>query len=164
MASTKTETTGPGASRSHTDRQTDLLATAQRERDEAVETAARATLAANVLAASVDNGVTDPLTRRRVQHDVDTERERAKREGQLFDYAGAFKRALHAAKGGKGIAPIPSKGATVHPGGRTTPASFQDVAKERAKYRERLRELGLIDPATQSIPGDGGGLTGGGGR
>ncbi len=161
MASIKADTKSATGAPSHADRQADALATAQRERDDAVETAARATLAANVLAGSVDNGVTDPITRRRVQHDVDAERERAKREGQPFDYAGAFKRAIHTAKGGKGIAPVPSRGAAVHPGGRTAPATFQAVQAERERYRQWLRDHNLIDPASGSTPGDGGGLTGG---
>ena len=60
-----------------------------------------------------------------------------------------------------GIAPIAPRGEPVHPGGRNAPRTFQDVQAERERYRQWLRDHGMIDPATQSIPGDGGGYTGG---
>ena len=142
----------------------DTLATVQLERDAAREDARRANVRSNALTAAVAGGVVDPHMCGRVQDQVEAERERAKRERQPFDLDGACRRAVHADKGCNGIAPVPARGAAVHPGGGTAPRTFEDVAKERAKYRERLRELGLIDPATQSVPGDGGGLTGGGGR
>ncbi len=136
----------------------DTLATVQLERDTAREDARRANARSNALTAAVDGGVVDPVMCRRVQDEVEAERERAKRERQPFDLDGACRRAVHAAKGGKGIAPVPAKGAAVHPGGRTAPASFQDVQAERARYSQWLKGHGLTDPATGSMPGNGGPL------
>jgi len=94
----------------------DTLATVQLQRDAAREDAHRANVRSNALTAAVDGGVVDPLLCRRVQDDVDAERERAKRERQSFDLDGACRRALHAAKGGKGIAPVAAKGRGGAPG------------------------------------------------
>lgn len=136
------------------ERDAEALAKAQRDAARAKEDAARATLASNALVAAVDGGVTDPLVRRRVQNTVIAEWEKARREQRAFDYADTVKRALHAVAPGA-VAPVPSR-EPVHPDGRTMPRTFQDVQAEREAYRKRLRELGLLDPATQSTPGNGG--------
>lgn len=137
------------------ERDAEALAKAQRDAARAKDDAARATLASNALVAAVDGGVTDPLARRRVQNSVLAAWEKARREQRAFDYADAVKRALHAVAPGA-VAPVPSAGEPMHPGGRTAPRTFQDVQAEREAYRKRLRELGLLDPATQSTPGNGG--------
>jgi hypothetical protein len=38
----------------------------------------------------------------------------------------------------------------------------QEAQAERQRYRDRLRELGLLDPAMGSFPGETGGLSTGG--
>lgn len=137
------------------ERDADALARAKRDAARARADAERATLGSNALAAAVDNGVTDPLARRRVQNTVIAAWEKARRENRAFDYADAVKRALHAVAPAS-VAPVAPAGEPLHAGGRAAPRSFQDVQAERERYRQWLRDHGLIDPATQSTPGNGG--------
>jgi hypothetical protein len=135
------------------------LAKTERERDQAREDVAKAECARKTTELAVSRDITDATQIRRVVNMTESERERCKKAGEAFDLRFAVAQAVHKVKTAAGqtsVAPVAANG---RPGGKPVP-TFAEIHAERERFRKRLRELGLDDPSTASIPGNGGVLGG----
>jgi hypothetical protein len=136
------------------DRQAAEMAKLRRERDEAREELARASVRGMSTELGLAVGMSDAVQLARVGNLAESERARAMRAGEPFDVRLAVAQAIHdvkIAKGEPSVAPVAPNGASR----AAKPASFLDVQAERARYRARLAELGLADPEFGSTAGDG---------
>lgn len=141
------------------------LAKTQQQLADQQERAAAAEVAAGVhrMLSGAGLGAVDA---RRVENLVLTERLRCARTGEAFDLAFTVTQQLHATRARSGapagVAPVSPRGMPMHPAPGVQPETFDARMATTAAYREQLRRLGLLDPATSSIPGGGGPFHGGG--
>lgn len=125
---------------------------------EALEAQQKANLSGNVARALLARGdrFSDTDVQRITNH-VTNEHARCKKTGEAFDVGFATLQAVHKIQTktdptANHVAPIDPKGVQRYPGGGGTPESYEQRVADRERYRARLRELGLLDPATQSVP------------
>lgn len=136
---------------------------AQRLRRELVDTRAELAKAQRrdaAKAVALGRGIADPARLQRIANLTETEHARCAKAGEAFNLRFAMAQAIHADKtkaGEPSIAPAPPNG----PRQGAPPLTLHDVQASREAYRQRLRELGILDPAVGSYPGQLGPLGGG---